>query len=161
MKKKIVIILFILGCILFIMPQNISMGANERDAAKAGATTDSRIGDITPDNWVQKAFGSAKSFLEEDTTTDDLGVAGSLLDIFTKLIRALNRILLVALFGISTISLSIIGVKYMTSGGTPHKKEEAKKNLHTLFIGMAYGFGAFIIWRVAMALVGMIIGSLS
>ena len=143
MKKKIVIILFILGCILFIMPQNISMGANERDAAKAGATTDSRIGDITPDNWVQKAFGSAKSFLEEDTT------------------RALNRILLVALFGISTISLSIIGVKYMTSGGTPHKKEEAKKNLHTLFIGMAYGFGAFIIWRVAMALVGMIIGSLS
>ena len=41
------------------------------------------------------------------------------------------------------------------------EKEEAKRNLHTVFIGMAIGFGAYAIWRIAISIVTIIIGSLA
>lgn len=144
MKKKILITLFTLIYILSIMPQNIVMASDS---------------DVTEYNWVQKAFGAASSFLNEDAKIKDSSMDGKVLSAFQILIKAINRILLVALFGLSTISLSIIGVKYMVSGGAPHQKEQAKHSLHTLFIGMAYGFGAFAIWKVSMAIVKMVIGS--
>ena len=38
-------------------------------------------------------------------------------------------------------------------------RNEATKNLHTVFKGMCIGFGAFIIWRIAMIFVNIILDS--
>ena len=92
----------------------------------------------------------------ETTVEDKLGV----FDLFKKIVRAINRVLLVALFGLSTISLSVIGVRYMLSGARPEQKKTAVDSLHTLFMGMAYGFGAFIIWNISMSIVGFIINAI-
>ena len=73
----------------------------------------------------------------------------------------INRVLLVALAGISTVALSITGIRYILSGGVPQQKENAKRSLRTIFTGMAIGFGAYMIWRIAMSIVTIIISAFS
>ena len=108
--------------------------------------------------WVKDAFKATSDFLNEDTT-DYHGVLSPTFTFFKNVIKAINRILIVALAGITTIALSVTGVRYMASGGNPHERDKAKKSLHTIFVGMAFGFGAYIIWQIAMAIVTIIIGS--
>ena len=169
-SKKWIIIILVLA---FIYPCNICRAAQE-----AGATTGSNTGtstkkgsssgssqdqkkasneEVTPDTWLDQSFTAAKEFLEQKETKDDLGWANPVLDIFRKLVNTANRVLLVALFGVSTVSLSIIGVRFMTSGASPAERQKAQRSLKTTFIAMAYGFGAFTIWRVAMAIINFII----
>ena len=109
--------------------------------------------------WVQKAFDEANSFLTDDSVEDDLGIFGNLLGEFTNIIQGINVVLLVLLAGLSAISLAVVGVKYIMAGDSPHNKENAKKSLHTVFIGMVYGFGAYVIWTISMEIVNLIMGA--
>ena len=141
MKKNVFLISFILTIVFSLLPVTYVQAADDSD-----------------DSWVKNAFNAADSFLKEPVK-DDLGIANNVLKIFKKIVRAINRILLVALFGLSAISLSVIGIRYMISGNAPHQRENAKKSLHTVLMGMVYGFGAFAIWRIAMSIVSLIIGT--
>lgn len=121
---------------------------------------------VTENNWVKKAFSAAHSFLTENVELDGNANApekmvGNMLTVFKDIVKAANKILLVALFGISAISISIIGVRYIISLNDSKAIKEAKEKLHTTFIGMAYGFGAFLIWNIAMSMVTIIIKSLA
>lgn len=107
-------------------------------------------------DWVKNAFSAANKFMKEDAT-DELKIISPFFRTFQNIVKAANRILLVLLAGLSIIALSVTGVRYMLSGASPQQKEVAKQSLHTIFIGMAMGFGAYVIWRIAMSIVEIII----
>ncbi len=109
------------------------------------------------ETWVKDAFEAASSFMGENPT-DTIGIS-PLFSLFKDLVRAANRVLLVLLAGISTIALSITGVRYILAGASPDQQKVAKSSLKTIFIGMGFGFGAYVIWRIAMAIVGIFIGA--
>ena len=109
-------------------------------------------------SWVSKAFSAASTFMNEPTK-DFKGILSPTFTLFQNIVKAINRILIVLLAGISTIALSVTGVRYLASGASPEQRDIAKQSLHTIFIGMAFGFGAFVIWRVAMAIVSIMIAS--
>ena len=119
--------------------------------------------EITQENWVQKAFAAVYSFLSEDTELDRDSTdvkertIAQFLDLATNFIKGINKVLLVALFGISSIALSYIGIQYIWARGNPAGVQKAKKDLRTTFIAMGYGFGAFTIWKIAMAIVKVIL----
>ena len=136
--KKILITINII--ILFFICSNSSVYA---------ATSD--------ETWVQDAFKAASSFMGENPT-DTIGIS-PLFSLFKDFVRAANRVLLVLLAGISTIALSVTGVRYLASGASPEQRDIAKQSLHTIFIGMAFGFGAFVIWQIAMGIVKIMITS--
>ena len=112
----------------------------------------------TDTGWVNKAFSATSSFLKEKTK-DSFGVISPAFTFFQTVVKAINRILIVLLAGISTLALSVTGIRYLASGASPGQRDAAKHSLHTIFIGMAFGFGAFAIWRIAMSIVGIIINS--
>ena len=114
----------------------------------------------TSDDWVGKAFSAAGGFLKEESKYTT-GLFNPMLSFFKSLIKMINRVLLVALAGISTVALSITGIRYILSGGVPQQKENAKRSLRTIFTGMAIGFGAYMIWRIAMSIVTIIISAFS
>ena len=99
--------------------------------------------EVTESNWVKKAFSAAYSFLKEDIDVNSSSagtpekMVGSLVTVFRDIVKAVNIVLLVALFGISVISFSIIGIRYMMYGFSPKQSEKAKSDLHTTVIGMA------------------------
>lgn len=111
-------------------------------------------------SWVQNAFSAAKNFLTQSEVNDDLGIS-PMFNFIKSLIKAVNVILMVVLIGLSIIALSVTGVRYIASGASPSQKEIAKQSLHTICIGMAIGFGAYVIWRIAMSIVEIIISSLA
>lgn len=111
------------------------------------------------DDWVQQAFDAADNFLTDKEVEDNLGIFEDLLVTFRDIIRGVNIVLLVLLAGLSAIALAVVGVKYIMAGDSPHDKEKAKKSLHTVFIGMIYGFGAYVIWTMAMGIINLIIGA--
>ena len=90
-----------------------------------------------------------------EPTKDFKGILSPTFTLFQNIVKAINRVLIVLLAGISTIALSVTGVRYLASGASPEQRDIAKQSLHTIFIGMAFGFGAFVIWRVAMAIVSI------
>lgn len=108
--------------------------------------------------WVSEAFNATSSFLNEETK-DTIGIS-PLFEMFKNIIKAVNRVLIVLLAGISMIALSLTGIKYVMGGASPQKKEEAKKSLHTIFMGMALGFGAFFIWKIVITIINIVIESL-
>lgn len=110
--------------------------------------------------WVQDAFGDVQSFFGE-TVEDKTGIASPILNFFSNIIKGINMVLLVVLIGLSVISLSITGVRYIISGSSPGERRIAQENLKKAFKGMAIGFGAYVIWRVAMGFVNIIIGAFS
>lgn len=107
--------------------------------------------------WVSDAFSAASTFLKEPTK-DSFGILNPTFKFFQGIVKAINRVLIVLLAGISTIALSVTGVRYMASGASPEQRDVAKHSLHTIFVGMAFGFGAYVIWRIAMGIVAVIIG---
>lgn len=113
------------------------------------------------DGWVQDAFSAASDFMYQTNVTDTTGVVKPIFETFKSLVKTVNIVLIVLLMGLSIIALSITGVRYIASGASPHQKEIAKQSLHTIFIGMAIGFGAYVIWRIAMSIIEVIMGALS
>lgn len=109
-------------------------------------------------DWVSDAFSATSEFLNEPTKYV-FGIVSPTFTFFQNIVKALNRILLVLLAGISTIALSVTGVRYMASGASPAQRETAQKSLKTIFIGMAFGFGAYTIWRIAMAIIQIMMKS--
>lgn len=111
------------------------------------------------DTWVKDAFSASSTFLNE-TTKDTIGIKPAF-ELFQNLIKTVNRVLLIALAGISVIALSVTGIKYILEGGgvNPQRRGEAKNSLKTIFIGMLIGFGAFTIWNIAISVVKLIMQS--
>lgn len=155
MKIKIILITIIATFLinfLYIIP----VQANSQNTTQStGQTTGGG-------SWVQEAFQAAYDFFNgTDDSIDNNEVANGALEIFKSIIKALNRILIVLLFGLSAISLSIIGIRYIVSGSSPGQREIAQKSLKTVFIGMLYGFGAFVIWNIAIQIIKLVIGSIA
>lgn len=110
--------------------------------------------------WVTDAFSAAKSFINEKPKAQwDWESKG--FNTLKDIVKAVNRVLITLLAGLSMLSLTIIGVRYILAGASPEQQQIAKKNLGTLFMGMVYGFGAFIIWNIAMGFVEIIIDALA
>ena len=95
------------------------------------------------DSWVKDAFSATSTFLNENPT-DTIGISKPF-KLFKNLIKAINKVLLVALAGMSIIALSITGIKYILSSSSPDRQGEAKKSLKTIFIGMTMSLCLFII----------------
>lgn len=112
------------------------------------------------DTWVKDAFSASNKFLKENPK-EVFGFENDLFGVVKRIIKAINLILIVLLFGISAIVLSLIGIKFITSDGMPQKRKEAEDSLHTALIGMAYGFGAYTIWFIAMQIVTILIGGIA
>lgn len=112
--------------------------------------------------WVQDAFNATRSFINETPRVSDrLSFLNNLLNFFTKLVRTVNYILLVTLGALSIISLAITGVRYITALNNPTRLQNARNNLHTVFLGMCIGFGAFIIWNVTMGIIELILSAMA
>ena len=109
------------------------------------------------DNWVSDAFSATGKFLNE-TSEDTIGIKKPF-ELFTNIIKAVNRILIVVLAGLSMIALSVTGIRYILGGNNATQQSNAKSSLKSIFIGMAIGFGAFTIWKIAIAIVKIIIGT--
>ena len=154
-------------------PEELTDPADESEDEEQGTETDdSEEGQEANDggqggnsDWLEEAFGAAGKFLTQEELTDtDIYINGSktgiietILSKFKTIVKALNKILLVVLAGLSTISLAITGIRYILSQGDAAKQVVAKNNLHTAFKGMFFGFGAFLIWRIAMSIIQVII----
>lgn len=122
--------------------------------------TGTQPADTTMDNsWLTEAFSAAKEFL----STDSIEIPHPL-DIFLAygkyLIRGINRVLWVLLAGISAISLSIVGINYILGINSSTQRKKAKEDLHVVIKGMAIGFGALLIFNVAMTIIRIIIESM-
>lgn len=157
--KKIIISVIVIIIFLINSTQCIYAASPEekgKEKTTSGETTASNDGD-----WVGEAFSAASSFLNNSTVTDELGIVSPIFEKFKSIVKAINVVLMVLLMGLSIIALSVTGVRYITSGASPEQKEIAKKSLHTIFIGMAIGFGAYVIWRIAMSLIEIFIEALS
>ena len=156
--KVLMIIIIILIC-------NCSLVyANDNTIKDSESEDDSYVGT----GWISKAFEEARKFLkgEEDedydpTFDDQTGLVNVFLDAFKRGIKVVNVVLLVALFGISTIALSVVGIRFIITGAIPTQREQAQRDLHTIFFGMLYGFGAYTIWTVSMKLLELIISAMA
>lgn len=129
------------------------------DGSGSGSASESK--EQEEESWVKKAFSAASSFMNDSEVNDDLGVVKPVFERFKSIVKSINAILMVLLMGLSIIALSVTGVRYIASGAAPHQKETAKQSLHTIFIGMAIGFGAYVIWRIAMSIVEIMIDALA
>ena len=152
--KKIILNVFIIFFTALII-QNSSVYA-------AGTQGQQSQGNSINGSFVGEAFSATKEFLQEDLPEDDVGILTDSLLFFVKdAIQGINRILIIALAGIGAIAISISGIKYMRAISSPSEAAEAQKMLKTTLRGLGYGFGAFIIWEVAMGVVRLIIDSLA
>ncbi len=112
----------------------------------------------TESTWISDAFAAARSFLSESTT--EVPVEGELLLYNAKMkIRGINRVLWVLLGGLSAISLSIVGIRYMLGINSSTERTAAKDALHTTIKGMVLGFSAMLIFNIVMIFVRLIIES--
>ena len=160
MKKiKRILIIFIFATII-ISINTISKASSSGTGQSSGQNT-TQENEVTMDSWVEEAFKAARNFLTDDEVTDDLGFAGELLILARSVINAINRVLIVLLAGISAIALSVVGIRYLYSTSKPSQVSKARDDLHTVFTGMLYGFGAYLIWRIAMSIVILIINNLA
>lgn len=175
MKKIMIKVLIIMMCLMsFSQFVYVANAATTKKNQLQGSTSNSRSNGSIQDGlrgfsshrssddstWVQNAFSSANGFLKEKPV-DETGVVKPIFKKFKDIVKTINVILIVLLSGLSIIALSITGVRYIISGASPGQKEQAKKSLNTILIGMAIGFGAFIIWRIAMAIIGIFIETMA
>lgn len=154
--KKILISTIVL-MIMFLLNSN-SLVYAETKTTKTTEKAEESTSAADDGSWVSKAFSAASTFMNEPTK-DFKGILSPTFKLFQNIVKAINRVLIVLLAGISTIALSVTGVRYMASGASPEQRDIAKQSLHTIFIGMAFGFGAFIIWKIAMAIVSIMIAA--
>ena len=109
--------------------------------------------------WINDAFAAARVFLTQSDTEVPEKV-GKLLINVKMTIRGINRALWVLLAGISAISLSIVGIRYMLGINSSSERGQAKEALHKTIKGMVFGFSAILIFNIAMIFVRLIIYSL-
>ena len=141
-KKLFILIIIILICIL--VPNHNSL-----------CTTQASI----DEHWVDKAFHSVSNFFKEDfSKVDILKLDNWFVPIISTVLKMINRVLIVALFGLSAIALSYCGIQYIFHADNPANQNDVRNNIRTTFIGMGYGFGAYIIWYIAMQIVQAILG---
>ena len=145
-------------CEIFIIAICIILFINIHTIVYADNQTSSNTS-TNSDSWVSDAFEATKSFFSENVT-DEMGIIEKPLGLISDGIKAITRIAFVLLAGMSTISLAIVGIRYMASISNPAEREKAIQSLHTTFKGMLYGFGAFFIWRIAMSIVYFILSSM-
>ena len=107
--------------------------------------------------WVKDAFQASDTFLKENTV-DTIGIS-KVFTLFKDMIKAANKVLTVGLAGLTIIALAVTGIKYILSGANPEAQGDAKKSLKTIFIGMVIGFGAFTIWKIAISIIKIIMGT--
>ena len=110
-------------------------------------------------SWISEAFAAVRNFFSDTEVTDDLGMLKPWMLVFGDIVRGVNRVLIVALAGLSAISLSIVGIRYIISTYDPKSKKRAKHDLHVVIRGMAIGFGAFAIWKIAMSIIRLILST--
>lgn len=145
---KIALVFFIFNMFYFISY------TSHADADKTETITEQ----VDSTSWITDAFSATRNFFS-DEVTDDLGFVEPWMVVFSDIVRAINRVLIILLAGLSIISLTIVGIKYIMSPYQAARKEEAKQSLHTVFKGMGYGFGAFAIWKIVMSIVKVVIES--
>lgn len=109
--------------------------------------------------WINDAFAAARAFLSQEETEVPEPV-GTLFTNAKLTIRGINRALWVLLGGISAISLSIVGIRYMLGINSSTERGAAKEALHKTIKGMIYGFSAMLIFNIVMIFVRLIIYSL-
>ena len=151
MKKYTISILIAVIFIISILPINY-VQARDPDAPSSSSTS------TDESTWVKDAFTDAKDFMQENPK-EVFGFENKVLKFFTNIVKGVNMVLIVTLFGISTIAISIAGFRYLVSGAAPDQRQAARDGLRKTFIGMAYGFGAYTIWTVSMNIVKLIIGT--
>ena len=142
------------------LPPDPIPGTEETETTSGTTDDNKETSDATKRNWVKDALNKAKEFLNgniEETDSDK--IVTPVLETVRSIIRGVNNILLVLLATLSAISLSVVGIRYIASGATPIQKRIAIDSLHTVFKGMFIGFGAFIIWRIAMGFVEIVLDS--
>ena len=143
-------------------PTNTSTKSNKSNSTNSTSSTGKKSTkgsstEVDEYSWVSEAFNATKNFFTDSEVVDEIGVLEPWMIIFTDIVRAVNRVLTILLAGLSIISLSIVGVRYIMSAYKPSAKDQAKKDLHLVFTGMFYGFGAFAIWKIVMSIVKVII----
>ena len=138
--SRVLLILMVAVCIFSIMPQNISMGANEREADSHGATTDSRIGGAS-------SAQAALAGLESKTSNADVNTEG-----MQKIIANLLKFLQIASGLVAVLMIAIVGFNYII--GTPDVKNEMKTKMLPIIIGLILVFGAASIGRFILGAVG-------
>lgn len=151
MKKYTISILIAVIFIIQIFPINYVLARDPDAPTSSGSTTDQNT-------WVKDAFTDAKNFMEEQPS-QVFGFENKILKFFRNIIKGVNLVLLVTLFGISSIAVSISGFRYLVSGAAPEQRNAARNGLRKTFVGMAYGFGAYTIWVISMNIVKIIIGT--
>ena len=152
-KKSLQIFTFMILILLFLFNTTVFAGS----ADGKNTTTDVKNNTQASTSWVSDAFSATRDFFSEGEVTDKIGVFEPWMVVFSDIVRAVNRVLTVLLAGLSIISLTIVGIKYLMTPYDSKKKSEAKESLHTVFHGMLYGFGAFAIWRIVMSIVRIVI----
>lgn len=109
--------------------------------------------------WVKDAFSSTKSFLNQTSVEEKLGFENDIFTFIKEMIKSINVILLIILGAVSTIAISVTGIKFILAAG-PGQKADAQKSLKTAFIGMCFGFGAYAIWSLGISIVMLIVGAI-
>lgn len=121
--------------------------------------SNSQIEEAEESTWINDAFAAAREFLSTPSTEVPEDV-GKLVTNVKLTIRGINRALWVLLAGISAISLSIVGIRYILGINSADERGKAKDALHKTIRGMIYGFSAILIFNIAMIFVRLIINSL-
>jgi len=138
-KKLFIIIIYI---ICFLFSNNLVYASDSGDS-----------------QWVKDSFDATQSFLKEDfNKVDILKLDSWFVPLVSVPLKIINRVLIVTLFGLSAVALAYCGIQFILGADTPRKKTDARENIRTVFIGMGYGFGAYVIWFIAMQIVSMILG---
>ena len=155
-KVKIIYILVIIILLLTVSFPSIVYSADNHDVYHQ-IKDEKEEAEAT--SWISEAFAAVRNFFADTEVTDDLGMLNPWMLVFGDIVRGINRILIVALAGLSIISLSIVGIRYIISTYDPKAKGRAKKDLHIVFKGMFIGFGAFAIWKIAMSIIRLILST--
>ena len=93
--KVLMVVLIIMVCSVnnVYAEDEITDGRGENSNSKSGGASGSSSSD-----WVKKAFSEAHNFLTGNVEAEDkLGIANPILELFKKIVKAINFILLIAI----------------------------------------------------------------
>ena len=86
----------------------------------------------TKKSWITTVWEATKKYLKDNNNSSDkledpTGLANEIFNRFELSVKVINIVLLVAIFAISVISLSIMGIKYIINDTVPRRKASSKK----------------------------------
>ncbi len=151
-KIYISILIIILFSVLFIK-NSYAIQSYSTTMTDTGSNPD------VDNSWLTDAFSAAKEFLSSESEEIPHPL-DNYLTYGKYLIRGINRVLWVLLAGISAVSLTIVGIKYIWGINSSTIRKEAVKDLHVVIRGMAIGFGALLIFNIAMSIIRIIVESM-